>query len=99
MDGPEDADEPMTDPDPQPAPQPSVPRHAEASHAPHAPADEHAGPVHDAVDHGEDHGHDDHAHGAEALGPVDGWAWGAGALGIAVAAVTAVCFAWATGAI
>ena len=28
-------------------------------------------------DHGGDHGHDDHAHGEEPLGPIDVAAWGA----------------------
>lgn len=41
------------------------------------------GPHGAAGDHGEDHGHDDHAdHGGEALGPLDLPAWGAGILGI-----------------
>lgn len=55
----------------------------------------HAGAVahHDPADHGGDHGHDDHAHGAEALGPIDVGAWGAGILGLAIAAVIAACFA------
>jgi hypothetical protein len=48
-------------------------------------------------DHGDDHGHDDHAHGDEQLGPIDVAAWGAGALGIALGIVVAVCFALATG--
>ena len=48
-------------------------------------------------DHGDDHGHDDHAHGEEPLGPIDVAAWGAGALGIALGVVVAVCFALATG--
>jgi hypothetical protein len=70
--------------------------HAESRHV---AADEHTGPVHAAADHGGDHGHDDHAHGAGTLGPIDAWAWGAGALGVGVALVTALCFAWSTGAI
>jgi hypothetical protein len=57
-----------------------------------------AGP-HGQGDHGETHGHDDHAHGdSESLGPVDVFAWGAGALGIvaglAVALVMAVSTGW-----
>jgi len=67
-----------------------------AGPTPHAAADLHDGPVHDAVDHGEDHGHDDHAHGAEALGPIDTWAWGAGALGLVVALIMVFCFGLAT---
>jgi hypothetical protein len=34
-------------------------------------------------DHGEEHGHDDHAHDdTDPLGPIDIYAWGAGALGV-----------------
>ena len=69
------------------------------SHPLEADADTHAGPVHGAGDHGDDHGHDDHGHATEALGPIDGWAWGAGALGVGVSVVTALCFALATGAL
>ena len=72
------------------------PRRVETSHV---PAEELTGPTHGADDHGADHGHDDHGHAAEALGPVDTWAWGAGVLGLAIAAVMAVAFALATGAI
>lgn len=50
-------------------------------------------------DHGDDHGHDDHAHGEEPLGPIDVAAWGAGALGVLVGVVIAACFALATGAL
>jgi hypothetical protein len=67
---------------------------------PHA-SDEpgHPGAVahHDLDDHGDDHGHDDHAHGADVLGPIDVRAWGAGILGVILALVTAACFALATG--
>jgi hypothetical protein len=42
------------------------------------------------------HGHDDHAHGEEALGPIDVAAWGAGALGVLLGAVVAICFVLAT---
>lgn len=57
-------------------------------------------PVHDAG-HGDDThgaGHDDgHGHVSEPLGPI-GWAmWGAGALGVLVAAVMTAVFAVATG--
>ena len=61
----------------------------------HAAGDAHGGAVHDAIDHG----HDEHGHAEEPLGPIDVWAWGAGALGIAVAAIMVVVFAIATGAI
>ena len=67
------------------------------THAADAPG--HAGAVvhHQTDDHGEDHGHDDHAHGgADELGPIDVFAWGAGLAGIAIAVVIAACFALAT---
>ena len=35
-------------------------------------------------DHGADHGHDDHGHEADALGPIDIRAWGAAAVGVAL---------------
>ena len=59
----------------------------------------HAGAVahHETDDHGEDHGHDDHAHVDAALGPIDVPAWGVGILGVAVGLLTAFCFALATG--
>jgi hypothetical protein len=41
-------------------------------------------------------GHDDPAHGEEALGPIDVAAWGAGALGVLLGAVVAICFVLAT---
>lgn len=47
-------------------------------------------------DHGDDHGHDDHAQGEEPLGPIDVHAWGAAILGVALGAVTAACFVVAT---
>jgi hypothetical protein len=49
-------------------------------------------------DHGDDHGHDDHAHTDEALGPIDGAAWGAAALGILIGVAVAFCFVLATAA-
>ena len=61
-------------------------------HAPDAPG--HAGAIahHATDDHGEDaHGED------ERLGPVDVPAWGAGALGIGLGLIVAVCFMLATG--
>jgi hypothetical protein len=51
---------------------------------------------HTLDDHGDDHGHDDHAHGEEPLGPIDTAAWGAGLLGFVIAVAIAVCFALAT---
>ena len=58
----------------------------------------HAGAVshHETTDHGDDHGHDDHAHAEEALGPIDVAAWGAGVLGILAGILIAACFMLAT---
>ena len=54
-----------------------------------------AGPHGSTADHGETHGHDDHAHGdsAMALGPIDVYAWGAAAVGIAAGLVVALVLA------
>jgi hypothetical protein len=51
---------------------------------------------HEPTDHGDAHGHDDHAHGDGSLGPIDVPAWGAGILGIAISVVIAACFVIAT---
>ena len=50
-------------------------------------------------DHDETDSHDDHAHGSEALGPVDVQAWGAFAVGIALGLIVAACVALSMGAI
>jgi hypothetical protein len=60
-------------------------------HDPHA-GESAVGPHGAADDHGDTHGHDDHAHAAEALGPVDRWAWGAAILGIVLGLVVMVAF-------
>ena len=59
----------------------------------------HAGAVahHTTDDHGDDGGHDDHAHGEELLGPIDVQAWGAGVAGVLLGLAVAVAFALATG--
>ena len=64
---------------------------------PHATAD--PSDVHhdDATDHGDGHGHDDHAHPAGALGPIDWPMWLTGALGVIVALVMTACFVVASG--
>ena len=67
--------------------------------APHA--DPHAGesmvgPHGSAEDHGDTHGHDDHAHGGEALGPFDLPKWGAAALGLVLGLVVVLAFLQAT---
>jgi ABC-type Zn2+ transport system substrate-binding protein/surface adhesin len=54
------------------------------------------GDHHNPSDHGGDHGHDDHAHGEAALGPIDVAAWAAGILGVAIAIVIAACLSLGT---
>jgi len=76
----------MTDASHSPTPPPGPPHDGET--------ETHAEPDHATVD---DHdAHDAHGHTVEPLGPIDLRAWGAGALGLAVAAATALCFALAT---
>jgi hypothetical protein len=59
----------------------------------HAVEGPHASPE----DHGDaGHGHDDHAHEPEALGPIDWAMWGAGVLGVALALVVTACLMAAT---
>jgi hypothetical protein len=65
-------------------------------------ADRHAGestvgPHGSADDHGDTHGHDDHAHGADALGPLDLPAWGAALLGIVLGLIVLFAFVQAAG--
>jgi hypothetical protein len=50
------------------------------------------GPHGAADDHGSDHGHDDHAHDGEALGPFDIPAWSMAVLGIVLGLVVAIAF-------
>jgi hypothetical protein len=56
-------------------------------------ADGMVGPHGSAADHGGEHGHDDHAHGAATLGPLDRGMWGAAALGLLLGVVVAVALA------
>lgn len=49
------------------------------------------------ADHGDGHGHDDHGHPAEALGPIDWPMWGVGILGVALALAVAAALVLATG--
>jgi hypothetical protein len=60
-------------------------------HDPHA-GESMAGAHGSAEDHGGTHGHDDHAHGAEALGPIDVPMWGAAVLGIALGLAVLLAF-------
>jgi hypothetical protein len=55
------------------------------------------GPHGAADDHGGAHGHDDHAHGGVALGPLDVRAWGMAVLGILLGLVVAIAFMQALG--
>lgn len=45
-----------------------------------------------ADDHGADHGHDDHAHAGDSLGPINLAAWGAAALGIVLGLIVLFAF-------
>jgi len=69
---------------------------ADVQHDADAPG--HAGAIahHATDDHGDEHGHDDHAHAEESLGPIDGPAWGAGILGVLLGLAVAVAFVLAT---
>lgn len=69
---------------------------AEDQHATDVPGHPGAVAHHATDDHGDEHGHDDHAHGEELLGPVDGPAWGAGILGVLLGLAVAVAFVVAT---
>jgi ABC-type Zn2+ transport system substrate-binding protein/surface adhesin len=69
-------------------------------HTEDAPGHDGAVAHHLPDDHGEDHGHDDHAHADEQpLGPIDTAAWLAGIVGVAIGLAIAVAFALATSAI
>ena len=52
--------------------------------------------AHGPADHGEDHGHDDHAHGSDALGPIDVERWGAFLVGTGLGLIVALGIALAT---
>lgn len=58
--------------------------------------DELIGP-HGSGDHGEEHGHDDHAHAVEPLGPIDVVAWTYAALGVVLGLVVAAALAVGSG--
>ena len=60
-------------------------------HDPHA-GESMVGPHGAADDHGDAHGHDDHGHGGEALGPINVPAWGALLLGIGLGLVVLLAF-------
>jgi hypothetical protein len=61
----------------------------------HAASD--AAGTHDATaGHGDGHGHDDHGHGGDTLGPFDWKMWGIGILGVIVAGIVTAGFVAAT---
>ena len=62
----------------------------------HGRSDIVAGPRGSTSDHGDDRGHDDHAHASEALGPIDWAMWGVGVVGVIAALVIVAGFALAT---
>lgn len=49
------------------------------------------------ADHGDGHGHDDHGHPTQALGPIDWPMWGVGVLGVVVGLIVTAGLAVATG--
>jgi hypothetical protein len=63
----------------------------------HRPGDV-ADEPHGAADHGEEHGHDDHADAEEPLGPIDAPAWAALVGGIALGLLVAVAILISTSA-
>jgi hypothetical protein len=65
---------------------------------PHA-SDAMTGPHGSMADHGEDHGHDDHAHAAEDEVRIDLPAWAAGILGVLLGVAVVVVIAIASGAL
>jgi hypothetical protein len=79
------------------------PSHDDGAHGTQQGGSNHPGDIadepHGPGDHGETHGHDDHAHGSEPLGPIDAQAWGAFAVGIGLGLLVAVCVALSTGAL
>ena len=61
------------------------------AHDPHA-GESMVGPHGAAEDHGDTDGHDDHAHGGAALGPLDVRTWGMAVLGILLGFIVAIAF-------
>ncbi len=49
------------------------------------------------ADHGDGHGHDDHGHQDQSLGPIDWAMWGVGALGVIIGLIMTAGLAVATG--
>lgn len=55
------------------------------------------GPHGSTTDHGDGHGHDDHGHVSEPLGPIDWPMWGVGVLGVLAALAIVWVFVLGTG--
>jgi ABC-type Zn2+ transport system substrate-binding protein/surface adhesin len=72
--------------------------HDERDHVPDAHGSSHAveGVHGSTADHGDEHGHDDHAHAGMALGPIDWRMWLVGVVGVGVAIVVTAGFVVAT---
>ncbi|HEY2916810.1 MAG TPA: hypothetical protein VGI98_06305 [Candidatus Limnocylindrales bacterium] len=69
----------------------------DAAHGSDHAADGMVGPHGSMDDHGDDHGHDDHAHGEEPVEKIDLPAWGAGVLGVLLGIAVVVALVLATG--
>jgi hypothetical protein len=75
----------------------TTPNHTPRADDPGHPEAMTDGDHHGVTDHGSDGEHDDHAHDdGDELGPVDVAAWGAGALGVLLGVLVALCFWFAT---
>lgn len=65
-------------------------------HPTDAPGHDDAVAHHTTDDHGDEHGHDAHAHAEERLGPLDTAAWGAGIVGVLLGLAVVAAFFLAT---
>ena len=72
---------------------------AAAGHVPdvHGASQAVEGPHGSTADHGDGHGHDDHGHAQEPLGPIDWPMWGIGVLGVVLALAVIAAMVLATG--
>jgi hypothetical protein len=73
--------------------------HGASAHVPdvHGTSTVVEGPHGSTADHGDGHGHDDHAHAEDALGGIDWPMWGVGVLGVVLALMMTGALAMATG--
>ena len=63
---------------------------------PHGSAHEVAGAHGSTAYHGDGHGHDDHGHGGDTLGPADWTMWTVGVVGVVIAILVTAAFFLAT---